>query len=1102
MAFDNCRGVMGSSVRFLLMSIAIGSCALRVAAATGDVKAKGLRCEYRVNPLGIDIVQPRLSWILKSAHPGERGLGQSAYRVLVATSAERLDAETGDLWDSGKVDSQQSIQIKYDGKQLNSQQSVWWKVKVWDQDGRPSPWSSLAQWSMGLLGPADWTGKWIGVTGGDGASEELTGAHWISDASAGQHSLWFRHTFEISEKNLPSYGLLVVAGSSEVTAFVNGTKVVSGFGKFPHGNVTQSISEMLHPGKNVLAVALDSDGPVPPGGAGIIAGITLDLANGGIQHIQTDQHWKVSDTAAPNWEKPEFDSSQWSNASIVHGEAPVTQPAERTRLAARMLRKQFQLDSAPRKAMLYVSGLGYSEIYVNGHKISKDVLAPALTDYDKRVFYVTYDVTSFLHDGDNAVGILLGNGRFFAPRRYIPVFTRTFGRPEARLQIDIEDGKGKHLTLASDESWKATTEGPIRANNEYDGEEYDARMEQNGWTLAGFDDRKWNAAQLVDPPGGAVRAQMSAPIRIMRELRPVKITEPEPGVYVFDMGQNMVGWCRVHVSGPSGTRITLRHAETLRSNGMLYTDNLRSARQTDVYILKGEGAEVYEPRFVSHGFRYVEVRGLRSRPSSAMLTGRVLYDALPENADLVTSNQVINHIYRNMLWGDRGNYHSVPTDCPQRDERQGWLGDRSAESKGESFIFDVSQFYSQWLQDIEDSMDSQGRINDVAPAYWPFYKENVVWPASFFIVAEMLHQQYGDDAIIQEHYPAMKRWVDHMRTLVKSDLMPLDVYGDWCVPPKSLHEIFSKDPASKTSPEILGTTYFYHILRLMSQFAVISGHSEDQEEFDELASRMKAAFNDACFKASSSQYSNGTQTSSILPLALGLAPEDSRQVIADTLATKIEVDSHGFVGTGLDGTQWLMQTLTNNGHIEVAYQIATQTKYPSWGYMLDRGATTMWELWNGDTANPAMNSRNHLMLLGDFATWLYEDLAGIESDPNHPGFKHILIHPHIVGDLTFVRASHVSPYGRIATDWRLERSAFTLRISIPPNTTATVYIPTSDSAGVTESGKPAKVARGVRLLSNEDGVAVYAVGSGDYVFASRFGAAKKSGFNRATVDGR
>jgi alpha-L-rhamnosidase len=1042
-----------------------------------------LRCEYRVDPLGIDVTEPRLSWVLQSTKLDARNQKQSAYRVIVATTLARLNAEDGDLWDTGKVDSEQSIHIRYDGKSLKSGQSAWWKVRSWDQDGSVSHWSSNATWSMGLLQSNEWIGKWIGINGGEEESEEFRGACWISDNSKNLKPLRFRKIFHTSEQNPVSYGQLAVVGSGDIAVFVNGTRVLPYSGKFPHDYVAYFITQMIHPGRNVVAIEVKPNAT----SAVVMAGIDLDLSNGQIQHVQTDERWKVSDYEHSGWEKLEFNDAAWDSANTTRS-FPLLESAkagERTRLPGRMLRKEFRLSDAIRKATAYISGLGYSELYINGSKVGDDVLTPALTDYDKRVFYLTYEVTDFLRPGDNAIGVLLGNGRFYAPRRYIPYPTRNFGYPKVLLQLEIEYHNGERIKIATDETWKVTTQGPIRANNDYDGEEYDARMEQDGWNSPAFHDKAWTAAQIVDPPSGNIRAQMSDPIRVMREVRPVKITQPTPEVYVFDMGQNIVGWCRLRVVGPTGTRITLRHAEALRPDGMLYLDNLRSARQMDVYTLNGNGIEVYEPRFTSHGFQYVEIRGFPGTPSLETLTGRVVNDAMEEHADFTTSSAVINHIYQNILWGDRGNYHSIPTDCPQRDERQGWLGDRSAESKGESFLFDVSNFYSQWVEEIADSMDRDGRINDVAPAYWPIYNENVVWPASFFIVPKMLYQQYGDIAVIHKHYPAMKRWIGHMRGLIKDDLMPVDVYGDWCVPPNSLTVIHSDDPAMQTAPEILGTAYFYYILRLMSEFAVISGFPNDQYDFDDLASRMKVAFHAKYFNPGKNLYGNGTQTSSVLPLALGLASDDHRKAIFDVLVNKIEVDTKGHLGTGLVGAQWLMQTLTENGRLDVAYQIASQTTYPGWGYMISRGATTIWELWNGDTADPAMNSRNHLMLVGDFCTWLYEDLAGIKSDQKHPGFKHVVIRPRIIEDLKFVRASHLSLYGKIATDWNHDGREFTLHVSIPPNTTATVYVPTNDQASVRESGRAAGMSKGVQFLHAMSDATVFEIGSGQYAFASK-----------------
>jgi len=1081
------RNFRAGVIRFLKVSAALFFVAANlVAHAGGGVGVADLRCEYRIDPLGIDATQPRLSWILRSARPGERGQAQSAYRIVAASSSELLNSDKGDLWDSGKMESSQSIHVRYAGRPLASRQFVWWKVKVWDEKGRASAWSNPARWSMGLLRTSDWEAKWIGLEGGDGLSEELSGARWIWSADDGGQSLWFRRTFEISATNSASHALLVVASSSgELIPYVNGVQVLPVFGSFPRGYSAQTVSGMLHPGRNVLAVKVTADTGSSSGNRGIIAGITLDLADGRVEHIQTDNRWKVSTKEEADWSRSEFDSTHWTDATVIPNKPIPNISAERTRLPARMLRKEFSLSDVPSRAMLYVSGLGYSESYINGEKVGNDVLAPALSDYDKREFYLTYDVTRLLRRGGNALGVLLGNGRFYAPRLSIPVLTRTFGYPELRFQLEIQYKDGKRVTVSSDQSWKITADGPIRANNDYDGEEYDARKEQSGWALPGFNDRKWTAAQQVRPPSGTLRAQMIAPMRVMHDVVPVRITQPEPGVYVFDMGQNIVGWCRMHISGRAGTRITLRHAERLQSNGMLYTDNLRSARQIDTYILNGKGSEVFEPRFISNGFRYVEIRGLPGRPPLSLLTGRVVYDALEENSNFATSNKVINKVYRNLLWSDRGNYHSIPTDCPQRDERQGWLGDRSAESKGESFAFNVEQFYEKWLQDIDDSMDAEGRINDVAPAYWTFYNENVVWPASFFIVANMLHEQYGDDTAIQEHYPAMRRWVMHMRPLMQNSLMPVDKYGDWCVPPKSLNEIFSNDPGTKTAPEVLGTTYFYAILRLMSQFASISGHSQDQHEYDELASRMRTAFNGALFRPESHQYSNGTQTSSILPLALGLAPDDEKQAIADALIRKIENDSHVAVGSGLVGMQFLMRTVTEYGRADLAYQIASRTQYPSWGYMAGRGATTVWELWNGDTANPAMNSGNHLMLMGDFASWMYEDLAGIASDARNPGYKHIIVNPHVVDGLEFVQASYLSPYGQITSHWQRSGDVFTLRVIVPLNTTATIHIPTNDVASIHESRKSAQTSSGVRFVLSGEGFAEYEVGSGQYVFVSK-----------------
>jgi alpha-L-rhamnosidase len=550
------------------------------------------------------------------------------------------------------------------------------------------------------------------------------------------------------------------------------------------------------------------------------------------------------------------------------------------------------------------------------------------------------------------------------------------------------------------------------------------------------------------------------------------------------MGQNMVGWCRLTVSGPSGTQVSLRHAERLRPDGTLYLDNLRSALATDIYTLKGSGTEVYEPRFTYHGFRYVEVSGFPGRPTLSSLLGCEVRDAVEQHAEFATSNPLLNQIYRNVVWGTADNYRSVPTDCPQRDERQGWLGDRSAESRGEAYLFDVVAFYAKWVNDIADSQNAQGSVSDVSPAYWPFYSDNVTWPSSFIIVPDHLYDQYGDLRVIEQHYDGMKKWITHMQTYLKDDLMPRDVYGDWCVPPESPELIHSSDPARKTEGTVLGTAYFYHLLRLMARFATLLGKQAEANDFSRLADRLGVAFNKTYFHRPTGQYSNGSPTSSVLPLAFGMVRDQDRQGVTEALIRKIEEQNKGHIGTGLIGGQWLMQVLAEIGHPDVAYEIASQTSYPSWGYMISKGATTVWELWNGDTANPAMNSGNHLMLVGDLITWLYENLAGICPDPAQPGFKHILMCPTPVGDLTFVKASHKSPYGKIVSDWKRDGDRFTWSFTVPANTTATAYVPAKDAGSVRESGKPAGESSGVKYLRMEAGAAVYEVGSGSYYFVS------------------
>jgi len=1061
----------------------------RAQAAEIAFKVVELRCEYLVDPMGIDVIRPRLSWRLEPTDPAARNVAQRAYRVLVASSLANLQADQGDLWDSTTLSSDQSVHVEYAGRPLDSQAKCFWKVRVWDTR-EASAWSAPAQWSMGLLRAKDWKATWIGLDKEDVQPQSvnpLSKSQWIGypeenpAANAPVGKRYFRRAVTLPQAAQVNKALCRITADNAFVLYVNGKKIGDGssFTQVFEFDVTNDLQGAL----NVLAVEASNVGEAP-NPAGLIAALEVTFEQGQPIVLVTDQQWKASQKADEGWEKRDFDDAAWpaSQQLGAYGMPPwgrIGQP-DATRLTARMLRTEFAVDKKIKRATAYICGLGLYELYLNGQRIGENVLDPGLTDYAKRSFYVTYDITGQLKQGRNAVGVILGTGRYYAPRKVVPTNTRTFGYPKLLLQMNVQYDDGSSQQIISDDSWKLTTKGPIRANNEYDGEEYDARLEQKGWSEPDFNDSAWQKPQLVKAPEGVLSAQMLQPIRVVETIQPIKLTQPRPGVFILDMGQNMVGWCRLRVKGEKGRQITLRHAEILKTDGTLYLDNIRSAKVTDTYVLKGEGEEVWEPKFVYHGFRYVEVTGWPGEPPLSAIDGRVVNSAVETTGEFSCSNPLLNQIHKNIFWGVRGNYRSFPTDCPQRDERQAWLGDRSAECKGETYLLNIASLYGKWMQDIEDSQKDTGSVSDVSPSYWPFYNDNVTWPSTFIIAPGTLYEQYADKAVIANRYPAMRKWIEHMRQYIKDDLMPRDTYGDWCAPPESQQLIHSNDPLRKTNGTLLGTAYFYYDLRRMAQYASLLGKTDDAREFESLADRMKAGFNRKFFKPQESIYDNGSQTSSVLPLAFGLVPQEHRDRVFKILAAKIE--SLGHLGTGLIGGQWLMRVLSDNGRADLAYMLASRKAYPSWGYMIEKGATTIWELWNGDTADPSMNSGNHVMLVGDLAIWFYEYVAGIKPDVSRPGFKHIILNPHAVGDLSFAKASYNTLYGVVQSDWKIDGDRFLWNVTVPPNTTATAHVPASDQKTVTEGGKPASQSSGVKLVKMENGAAVYELGSGRYQF--------------------
>ena len=1082
-----------TSIGWAVLAAGLAAGSVSAQAAAAGLTVTDLRCEYRTNPVGLDVPAPRLSWKLVG---DGRGQSQSAYRVVAA--ADGVDPAEEDaelLWDSGRVQSAQSLNVVYGGPAPASLARVSWRVRVWDQAGEPTPWSERASWSMGLSAEEDWKAAWIGRDEPPEAKPEtpLTGSAWVWHAepdSQGDPPVgirYFRRDVTVPADRRLTEAIGHFAADNRHQLRCNGNNAGAG-ASFKQAQPVDLLP-FLRPGRNILAVEVENLGD-SPNPAGLLGVIELRFEQGDPIRIVTDAQWRSSDRGDPGWDRTDFDDADWTAARVLAevGAGPwgeVSAGSEDFPLPARHLRREFALESPVKRAMVCISGLGYYELYINGRKIGDHVLDPVLMDYDHRVPYVTYDVTEHVREGANAVGVWLGNGRYFAPRRMVPIETRHYGFPKLRLQARIELADGRVHDLLSDETWRLTTDGPIRENNDYDGEVYDARRDLSGWAEPGFDDSGWAFAARVSAPAGRMKAQGMPPMRVTETLSPVALTQPEPGVWIYDLGQNIVGWCRLRVAGPRGTRVQLRHAEILNDQGRLDTANLRSARCRDVYVLNGEGEEIYEPRFTYHGFRYVELTGFPGTPDLNTLDGRVVHTDLPQTGSFESSNPLLNQIHENVRWGLRGNYLSIPTDCPQRDERQGWQGDRAAESRGETYLFENVTLYSKWLDDIRASQRDDGNLSDVCPPFWALYSPNVTWPSAYVLIPGTLADQYGDRRAIAAHYPSMKRWMAFLEPSVQDGIIDRDNYGDWCVPPEDPALIHSQDPARRTNPALLATSYYARNLQLLAQYARLLELPDEAEQFDARANAMRDAFNHRFLDPETALYDNGTQTSSVLPLAFGLAPEALRPAVFSNLVDNIvnRTDSH--IGTGLIGGQWLMRVLSDFGRADLAYRLASNNTYPSWGYMIDQGATTIWELWNGNTADPAMNSGNHVMLVGDLMIWYYEVLAGIQSDPAEPGFRHILMRPHPVDGLDFVQARYESVRGPIESHWRKEDGAFLWDVSIPPNCTATLSIPVPEGAAVTERGRAVSAAPGIRTGNVEKNRLTVRIGSGKYSFAVR-----------------
>ena len=754
-----------------------------------------------------------------------------------------------------------------------------------------------------------------------------------------------------------------------------------------------------------------------------------------------------------------------------------------SRLAARYLRQTFRLNGkAVKRATAYISGLGFYRLFIGGKEVgAEDVLKPAPSDYRKTIYYNTYDVTANVADSF-AVGIILGNGKFFAPRQDKPYKNTTFGLPKCRMNIIVEYVDGTTQRLVTDEKWRVTANGPIRANNEYDGEEYDARRELTGWLAFNYDDSDWLPAQRTAIPQGTLRAQMMEGMSPMSPISPRTPISPT----IYDFGQNMAGWVSFVPTGREGDTIRVRYAERLNDDGTLYTDNLRNARSEDIYIcgkpltshLSPLTSSAWHPSFVYHGFRYVEVIGpvkdVKAWPIS---------DRMEQTGTFACSDTILNKVVEAARWGILSNYKGMPVDCPQRNERQPWLGDRTVGALGESFLFGNERLYTKWMRDICESQRADGVFSDVAPAFWNYYNDDVTWPAALPFICEMLYRQYGNAQPIIDSYPSMKLWMNHLLTEgLRDGLITKDKYGDWCMPPEKLELIHSQDPERQTDGTLIATAYTIRCLQLMEQFAEMQ-QLDEANRWKEQCEALTTAFNRRFLHVNvgssprpghplfpdSTFYDNNTTTANLLPLAFGIVPPEYKEEVMKNVVKKIFEDDKGHITSGIIGISWLLRTLSDNGYPDVAFHLATQKTYPSWGYMTENGATTIWELWNGDKADPAMNSGNHVMLLGDLLTWCYEYLAGIR--PEDTAFRHIFLKPEFtIQDCFNVDATYQTPYGLIVSKWKKTLQKLHWEVTIPCNTSATVCLPSGEQREIGSGSYTFDVAiptRDERILKDE-----------------------------------
>jgi alpha-L-rhamnosidase len=979
------------------------------------------------NPIGFHDATPSFSWQLPSGGGVQQ---QSAYRI-VAASAPNLLPDQADLWDSGKVVTDQSVLVAYQGKTLTSGQQVYWQVQFWDETGRTSPWSEPASFELGLLKNSDWKGQWIQMKG-----QKVFPAP----------SQWTE-----SDKANPRRHVTIEIISAKYGNPANPEKMI---------DVAPAIREQCARKDFLLEVseALARGATVPAGATSLILQYQVDR----------------KDAKATLKKGTKYDL--FSRRDYVT-------------LVPEYLRKQFQLEAPVTKARLYVSARGLYELRLNGSRVGRDYLAPGWTTYQSWIETLTYDVTQQVQAGDNVLAATVAEG-WYAGRIGAGIGTGegyTDIHPDLLCQLEVTLANGKQVVIATDESWKATNQGPIRVSSIFDGEVYDARMEMPGWDRAGFDDSKWapTLAKKIDPAVALVPKEHQA-VRITGEIPAVKVTERAPGVFMFDLGQNMVGWPELTIPVRTGETIEARCAEMLETDGALYVANYRTARSADYYTAARNGTVTWHPIFSFHGFRYLELSGFPAgtKADASWVKGLVLHSDFKQIGHFNSSSAMLNQLQKNIIWGQRGNFLDIPSDCPQRDERQGWTGDAQVFCPTSQFNYNTHAFWSSWTRSLRANQNSKGHI----PSFVPTARESKKpgspgWGDVAVTIPWDVYVRSGDRTILEKNYQMMQRWVAAYKSDAKNHIVHRDGYGDWLQPYATGIIREKRDTrVGETAFELIATAYYGRCSAIMQQVATILGKTEDAARYAKQVANIREAFSREFFDQNGKLTTTfETQTGYLMALSYDLLEPKLREAATQNLLRKIQ-EADGHLRTGFLGTPLLAYVLDQTDHHDIAYQLLFKETYPSWFYPINQGATTMWERWNSYShqdgfGDAYMNSFNHYAY-GAIGQWMYERIAGLAPDPTQPGYKHFFIQPLPGKQLDWANADLETPYGKAMSGWKKSAGKLSIEALVPPNTTATLIVPTQDNATptLTLSGQPC-------ALVQKNGQFILELKPGSYTFA-------------------